>query len=158
MNIKDIAIGQRVARFAAPPSAVPRRGAAPPDSEAGAANAQRVPVPAVSAPAPRSEAPTFSPPPSFTPAVDNAPAAVDASAALDAARAATEKTVQDLEARRLENTRADVRVHVDEATQRIVAEVLNNQQEVIRQLPPEELLRIAARLDDVVGLIFDRRV
>ena len=46
-------------------------------------------------------------------------------------------------------------MHFDEATNQIVAEILNRDNEVIRQLPPEEALRIAARFREIIGLIFD---
>lgn len=157
MNFNDIAIGQRVARFTAPPSAVPKRGPAEtnPNGQQDAPDAAR----AVPSPPLRPANQNAQPAPA-TPAatVDLATPAIDTTASLEAARKATEQTLQALEAERAAKTPAGVRVHIDEATQRVVAEVLNNQREVIRQLPPEELLRIAARLDDVVGLIFDRRV
>jgi uncharacterized FlaG/YvyC family protein len=43
----------------------------------------------------------------------------------------------------------------DEATERIVAQVLNKENQVVKQIPPEELLRILSRLRNLVGLLFD---
>ena len=61
-------------------------------------------------------------------------------------------------ARRLANVRASSRLKIDEGSQRVVAEILNSSDEVIRQVPAEELLRIAARLRTVIGKLFDRSV
>ncbi|MCH7958792.1 MAG: flagellar protein FlaG [Candidatus Hydrogenedentes bacterium] len=51
--------------------------------------------------------------------------------------------------------RGGVRLHIDEGTNQVVAEIVDKNDEVIRQLPPEEALRIAARFREVIGLIFD---
>lgn len=51
-----------------------------------------------------------------------------------------------------------LRLHVDEATNRVVAEIVNKNNEVIKQLPPKEALRIAARFRQMVGLIFDQKI
>jgi uncharacterized FlaG/YvyC family protein len=48
--------------------------------------------------------------------------------------------------------------HIDESSQRIVAQILNENREVIRQLPPEELLQIAARFREIQGILFDKSV
>ncbi len=51
---------------------------------------------------------------------------------------------------------SDVRLDVDDDTGRVVAKIIDRDtREVIRQIPPEELLHIAARLNDLVGLLFD---
>ena len=51
--------------------------------------------------------------------------------------------------------RGGVRLYIDEGTNRIVAEIVDKNNEVVRQLPPEEALRIAARFREIIGLIFD---
>jgi hypothetical protein len=51
--------------------------------------------------------------------------------------------------------RAGTRMHVDEATERIVAQIVGRKNEVIKQIPPEELLRILAKSIDYYGLVFD---
>ncbi len=66
--------------------------------------------------------------------------------------------VQAAEARRARVTPTGLRLHVDEATDRVVAEIVNESNEVIKQLPPKEALRIAARFRHVVGLIFDQQI
>ena len=55
------------------------------------------------------------------------------------------------------DVRSGSRIHVDPATERIVVEILNANNEVIRQVPPEEVLRVAARFRQFVGLIFDQQ-
>jgi len=57
-----------------------------------------------------------------------------------------------------DTVRGGTRLRIDAATERIVAQILNVEREVIRQVPPEELLRIAARFREITGLIFDRQV
>lgn len=54
--------------------------------------------------------------------------------------------------------RSGTRFRIDDATERIVVQILNANNEVIRQLPPEEALRIAARFREVTGLLFDRQI
>lgn len=51
---------------------------------------------------------------------------------------------------------SDVRLHVDDNTGRVIAQIIDcDTREIIRQIPPEELLHMAARLNDLVGLLFD---
>ncbi len=56
-----------------------------------------------------------------------------------------------------ENTRSGSKIRVDEATDRIVVQILNANDEVIKQLPPEDLLRAIAKSRQVTGLIFDQQ-
>lgn len=51
--------------------------------------------------------------------------------------------------------RGGIRLHIDKGTNQIVAEIVDKNDEVVRQLPPEEALRIAERFREVIGLIFD---
>ena len=55
-------------------------------------------------------------------------------------------------------TRSGVRMRLDEASKRIVGQITNDMNEVIKQIPPEELLRIAARIRELQGTLFDRQV
>ncbi len=49
--------------------------------------------------------------------------------------------------------------NVDEETKEIVVKVVDPKtNEVIRQIPPEELLEIRKKLDEIVGILFDVRV
>ena len=50
------------------------------------------------------------------------------------------------------------RLRVDEETERIVAQVLDENNEVIRQIPPEEVLRIAAQFRRFQDLLFDEQI
>jgi hypothetical protein len=56
-----------------------------------------------------------------------------------------------------ENTRNGSRIRVDEATDRIVVQILNANNEVIKQLPPEDLLRAIAKSREITGLLFDQQ-
>lgn len=57
--------------------------------------------------------------------------------------------------RRAAAMRAGTDLYVDEATGQVVAQILNAEREVIKQIPPEEALEIAARFQNFVGLVFD---
>jgi len=49
-----------------------------------------------------------------------------------------------------------VRFQIDESTDRLVAQVVNVEtNEVIRQIPPEELMRLARRLREFIGILLD---
>ena len=54
--------------------------------------------------------------------------------------------------------RGGIRLHIDEGTNQVVAEIVDKNDEVVRQLPPEEALRVAERFREVIGLIFDIQV
>ena len=47
------------------------------------------------------------------------------------------------------------RLRVDEQSQRIVAQILDENDNVVRQIPPEELLKISQRMRQLEGLLFD---
>jgi uncharacterized FlaG/YvyC family protein len=48
---------------------------------------------------------------------------------------------------------------VDRQTNQIVIRVMNSAtQELIRQIPAEDMLRIAARIKEMLGIVFDRTV
>jgi len=75
----------------------------------------------------------------------------------DAPVAASRGLVEALAHQAAENTRSGSKIRVDEATDRIVVQILNANGEVIKQLPPEDLLRAIAKSREVIGLIFDQR-
>lgn len=54
------------------------------------------------------------------------------------------------------NVRSGSHVFHDNAANRYVVQIVNENNEVIRQLPPEEALRIASRFRQVTGVIFDQ--
>ncbi len=62
-----------------------------------------------------------------------------------------------LAARTAAKTRGGTRLRVDEASDRIVAQIVNAEDQVIKQIPPEEDLRVAARIRNIVGLLFNRQ-
>ncbi|MBI4557384.1 MAG: flagellar protein FlaG [Candidatus Hydrogenedentes bacterium] len=53
------------------------------------------------------------------------------------------------------SSRAGTRLRIDDNTRRIVAQILNGDNQVIKQIPPEDLLRIIARIAEIEGLLFD---
>ena len=57
-----------------------------------------------------------------------------------------------------DKVRSGSRIHVDEATDRFVVEIVNSKNEVIRQIPPEEALRLNVQLRKITGIIFDQKV
>ncbi len=56
------------------------------------------------------------------------------------------------------NERTGTRLRIDKATNRIVAQIVGRDNNVIKQIPPEEALRIAARLREFRGAMFDETV
>lgn len=50
-----------------------------------------------------------------------------------------------------------VRLRVDADTHRIIAEIIDENDKVVRQIPPEEALRIAAMTRQLLGLLFDQK-
>jgi hypothetical protein len=48
------------------------------------------------------------------------------------------------------------RLRVDPQTERIIAEIVNEDNEVVKQVPPEELLELAATSRAIQVLLFDR--
>jgi len=54
--------------------------------------------------------------------------------------------------------RGGTRLHVDPPSKRIVAQILDRNLEVIKQIPPEEMLKIIARMRDMRGKLFDQSV
>jgi flagellar protein FlaG len=51
--------------------------------------------------------------------------------------------------------RTGTRFRVDTDTQRLVAQIIGPDNQVIKQIPPEELLQIASRSHELFGLFFD---
>ncbi len=56
------------------------------------------------------------------------------------------------------NERTGTRLRIDKATNRIVAQILGPDNNIIKQIPPEEALEIAARLRQLRGQLFDESV
>ena len=49
------------------------------------------------------------------------------------------------------------RLRIDKGTGEFVVQIMNEKDQVVRQIPPEEMLRIAARFEQLQGLLFDKR-
>ena len=56
-----------------------------------------------------------------------------------------------------DDQRAGVRMHVDSNTSRVVAQILDEMDHVIKQIPPEELLKVLAKTRGLYGLMFDQK-
>lgn len=54
------------------------------------------------------------------------------------------------------STVSGVRLHVDAETNRIIAQIVDENDNVVRQIPPEDALRIAAQTRELLGLLFDK--
>lgn len=93
-----------------------------------------------------------------TPAVAGIPGAA-ATAATQAAQPAAEVAGAVSEIRDfVQMVRRELQFEVDEATGRTIVTVRDAEtEEVIRQIPPEEVLQIAARLEEVSGVLFRER-
>ena len=65
--------------------------------------------------------------------------------------------VDPIVSRSRDNVRSGSRVHVDQATDRFVVEIVNAKNEVIRQIPPEEALRLNVLFQKITGIIFDQK-
>ena len=50
----------------------------------------------------------------------------------------------------------NTRLRVDEESNQIVAQILNENNEVVRQIPPEALLELSSKFNRLEGLLFDR--
>ena len=56
----------------------------------------------------------------------------------------------------MQRLNSEIRMDIDDDTGRVVAQIIDREtREVISQVPLQELLDIAARLNDLVGLLFD---
>ena len=53
---------------------------------------------------------------------------------------------------------AGARIRIDEETNRWVAQLVDKNNEVIRQIPPQELLELVVKFRRLQGLLFDERI
>lgn len=52
----------------------------------------------------------------------------------------------------------DLNIQVDHDTDKVIVKVLSRETgEVIREIPPEELLRLASRMEEMAGVLIDER-
>jgi hypothetical protein len=75
-----------------------------------------------------------------------------------APRPVPSEVIEALAARTEANTRSASRIRLDDATDRVVVQILNSDNEVIKQFPPEELLDVLKKIRQVTGLILDRQI
>lgn len=53
----------------------------------------------------------------------------------------------------------DLHFNLDEATGRTVVKITNSETgELIREVPPKEMLNLAAKMEDIVGILFDQKI
>ena len=57
-----------------------------------------------------------------------------------------------------DRVRSGSRIHVDEATDQFVVEIVNSKNEVIRQIPLEEALRLEVLFQQITGILFDQKI
>ena len=70
----------------------------------------------------------------------------------------TQSAVKTIISESRDRIRSGSRIHVDEATDQFVVEIVNSKNEVIRQIPLEEALRLEVLFQQITGLIFDKQV
>ena len=59
---------------------------------------------------------------------------------------------------RLATLDVKVKINVDQATGKHVIKVIDREtEEVVREVPPEEMLKLEASIDRMIGLLFDRQ-
>ena len=57
----------------------------------------------------------------------------------------------------IESIQRDLHIKIDDQTDKIVIQVISKSDgKVIRQVPPEELLKIAVKIEEMVGVLFDK--
>lgn len=56
------------------------------------------------------------------------------------------------------SNRSGTRTRIDEDSKRVVFQILGGDNQVVKQIPPEELLRLSARMKDLQERIFDEQV
>ncbi len=57
----------------------------------------------------------------------------------------------------VESIQRDLRIEIDKETDTVVIQVISkNDGKVIRQVPPEELLKIAAKIEEMIGVLLDK--
>jgi len=53
--------------------------------------------------------------------------------------------------------RTGTRLRIDNASKRIIAQIIGENNEIIKQIPPEEILKISAKFQEMIGKLFDRK-
>ncbi|NLD35393.1 MAG: flagellar protein FlaG [Desulfatiglans sp.] len=59
----------------------------------------------------------------------------------------------------VQSIQRDLKIKVDENTGKIIVKVISRENgKVIREIPPDELLDLAARIEEMTGILFDEKV
>lgn len=85
----------------------------------------------------------------------------ESSLADQAKKASTEQIKRIAEAmdRYIQSTQCDLNIHVDEKSGRIIVKVISKDSgKVIREIPPKELLDLAAKIEEMTGMFYDKKV
>ena len=57
----------------------------------------------------------------------------------------------------IESIQRDLHIKVDEQSEKVIIQVISKSTgKVIRQIPPEEMLKIAAKIEEMMGVLFDK--
>ncbi|MBW1731840.1 MAG: flagellar protein FlaG [Deltaproteobacteria bacterium] len=57
----------------------------------------------------------------------------------------------------IESIQRDLHIKIDDRTDQVVIQVISKSDgKVIRQVPPQELLKLAAKMEEMVGVFFDK--
>jgi flagellar protein FlaG len=87
------------------------------------------------------------------------PASAPKEAAQQAPKSPEPSTAKAREIERLRLTEGTgTRLRIDRESKRIIVQIVNSKDEVIKQIPPEDMLRIASKIRQIQGLLFDENV
>jgi len=57
----------------------------------------------------------------------------------------------------VESIQRDLHIKVDDQSEKVVIQVISKSSgKVIRQIPPEEMLKIASKIEEMMGVLFDK--
>ena len=57
----------------------------------------------------------------------------------------------------IQSIQRDLRIRIDDKTDQVVIQVISKSEgKIIRQIPPEELLKLAAKMEEMTGLLFNK--
>ncbi len=96
------------------------------------------------------------PAPASQPKVQSAEPVLNAQAFIEQTAERVQPASTDALARTSAAVSHGVRLRIDDATSQVIAQIVNESNEVIKQIPPEESLRIAARFRQLTGMLFNQ--
>ena len=76
----------------------------------------------------------------------------------DIVRKETEKALETLKDY-MDSVQTDLKIQVHQETGKIMVKIVSKDDgKVVREVPPEELLNLSARIKDMMGVLFDKKV